>query len=288
MDRHDQIATRIQEASTSHITPDNREVQVLSFDTERTIAHEFGLSHQQIQHHALSQAIVPLRYIRNQQSISTQQQLELLNSRVTVVGLGGLGGYVIEILARIGVGSLVLVDGDVFDESNLNRQLLSDVSALGRMKAEVAGARIQKINPAVELRVVGEYLDGDNCTELIKGSNCVVDCLDTISGRLVLAEGCGRDNVALVSAAIGGSCGHVMSILPGAKGLSRLYGPEAAQQDQGVEKRLGTLGYAVMAIGAIECSQVISILLGQPDPLSGQLLMADLQYLSFEMINLTP
>ena len=100
---------------------------------------------------ALSLGLMPARYQRNQQIITVQDQLKLFRSRVAVIGCGGLGGYVIEELARLGVGTLVAIDPDIFQEHNLNRQILSTTDALGRAKVELAAERVAEINPATIL-----------------------------------------------------------------------------------------------------------------------------------------
>ncbi len=98
---------------------------------------------------ALQNDIVPEHYARNLRFFSVEDQIALLNSQVGVVGLGGLGGAVTEILARIGFGRLVLLDGDMFEESNLNRQFLSKTDLLGSSKANAAKQRVAEVNPSI-------------------------------------------------------------------------------------------------------------------------------------------
>src|SRR5512133_248942 len=114
-------------------------------------AERFGVSLAQVESSILALGLLPARYQRNRQAISAEQQRILFHSRVAVIGCGGLGGYVIEELARLGVGTIIAIDPDVFEEHNLNRQLLSSPATLGRAKVEAAAARIAEINPAVTL-----------------------------------------------------------------------------------------------------------------------------------------
>src|SRR6185369_3162533 len=100
---------------------------------------------------ALDRGILPARYQRNRKAISVQDQLTLFRSRVAVIGCGGLGGYVVEELARLGVGTIVVIDPDVFEEHNLNRQLFSSPANLDTAKVEAAAKRIGEVNPAVNL-----------------------------------------------------------------------------------------------------------------------------------------
>ncbi|MGW8194602.1 MAG: HesA/MoeB/ThiF family protein, partial [Desulforhopalus sp.] len=157
-------------------------------------------------------------------TLTNLDQLRLLHSHVVIVGLGGLGGTVTEILARVGVGRLTLVDGDNFDESNLNRQLLSKIDSLGLSKAKAAEKRVAEVNPAVEVTVVDQFFNKDNSLEILFGASLAVDCLDTIPDRFVLEDGCRREGIPLVSAAIGGTSGQAVITFPGDPGLRSVYG----------------------------------------------------------------
>jgi molybdopterin/thiamine biosynthesis adenylyltransferase len=265
--------------------PDGSGYRSLSFRSEQRIAEESGYSHNEIQIMALGLEIVPERYARNQKSLGCREQLRLLESSVIVVGLGGLGGCVTEILARIGVGELILVDGDVFEDSNLNRQLLARVEDLGKKKALAAQNRVVSINPGVNVRVCPVYLDAQNCCELIGGARVAVDCLDTIPDRFVLEAGCRQKNIPMVSAAIGGEAGQATIVYPEDPGLSLIYGQPETVPPKGVEKSLGTLPYTVFTMAAVECAGVVSCLIGKPPVLRNRLLFADLSDCTLELLN---
>jgi len=254
--------------------------------SEKRIVDESAYSHNELQVLALQLDIIPERYVRNQKSLGNSEQISLLCSSVLVVGLGGLGGCVAEILARIGVGELILVDGDVFEDSNLNRQLLSQVEDLGRKKARVAERRVLSINPAVTVRAHPVFLGEENCLELIGNAAVAVDCLDTIPARFILERGCREKNIPLVSAAIGGESGQVTVVHPEDPGLSRIYGQAQNAPSKGAEKSLGTLPYAAVAMAAIECSAVVSHITGKEPVLKNRLLFADLSDYSLELLDL--
>ena len=114
-------------------------------------ADRFGVPVSVVEELALAVGLLPTRYQRNRQTITASQQLTLFRSRVAVVGCGGLGGYVIEELGRLGVGTIVAIDPDRFEEHNLNRQLLSTPATLGQAKVAAAAERLATINPAVDL-----------------------------------------------------------------------------------------------------------------------------------------
>ena len=124
---------------------DRAEGDLLPWVAQREAAERFGLGLAEVEQHALEAALLPGRYRRNRETVSSADQLTLFRSRVAVVGCGGLGGYLVEQLARLGVGTLVLLDPDVFEEHNLNRQLLSSPEHLGRAKVDVAAERVAAI-----------------------------------------------------------------------------------------------------------------------------------------------
>ena len=146
------LSEKVAEAAAPKERPDGSTYHSLSFADQRRLAESYGPDHKSVQLAALQQGIVPEVYARNQKRLSSEDQIKLLQSHVAVIGLGGLGGTVTEILARIGIGSLTLVDGDSFDDSNLNRQLLSSTEVLGEQKAAVAAKRVKAVNPAVETK----------------------------------------------------------------------------------------------------------------------------------------
>lgn len=120
--------------------------------------------------------------------------------RVTVVGLGGVGGYVVEVLARSGVGALTLIDGDKVEESNLNRQIAALSKDIGRYKAEVLAERVEQINPRCKVNAVCEMLTESNCSALVDGSSYVADAIDSLAAKAALAVYCTGKGLPIVSA----------------------------------------------------------------------------------------
>lgn len=123
------------------------------------------------------------RYKRNMNAISEEECLALRDKRVIVIGCGGLGGYVISALARVGVGRIDVVDSDCFEETNLNRQLFSREDNLGKSKAKVIADEVGKINNDVKVNAMQVKLEEKNASEIIARSDCVVDCLDNFEAR---------------------------------------------------------------------------------------------------------
>ncbi|MBP5504996.1 MAG: tRNA threonylcarbamoyladenosine dehydratase [Bacteroidales bacterium] len=125
----------------------------------------------------------------------------LSRSTVAVVGVGGVGAYAAEMIARAGVGHLILLDCDVVSPSDKNRQLLATDSAMGRVKVEVMEARLKDINPAVQITKIEDYLTEDNVPQLLGGFKIdfLVDAIDTLAPKLALIEYCVKSGIAHVS-----------------------------------------------------------------------------------------
>lgn len=256
--------------------PDNSSYKAITLSDAQKIAGVTDLSLFDVEKSALINGIVPQRYSRNQRFLSTKEQLKLHLSKVAVVGLGGLGGTATEILARVGIGNLILIDGDVFDESNLNRQLLSSPGALGKAKAKIAKQRVQEINPATQVKEVEDYLTTDNGDGLLLDADLALDCLDTIRDRFVLQEACRQKSIPFISAAIGGTSGQITVVLPGEARLEQIYGSKDKAPAKGIEASLGTPAFTAMYMAAIQCSEVVKLIVNGTSHLSDGLLLTDI------------
>lgn len=256
-------------------------------DTER-IAAELDLPLRRIEIEALANGIVPLRYLRNQRAFSAADQMHWLNARAAVVGLGGLGGGLVEILSRAGVGNLVLIDGDRFEEHNLNRQWLSTQYGLGQLKAEAAAERVAAINCAVQVESHPVFLTAVNARELIQGCDIVIDCLDDIPSRFNLEAAARQLAIPMVSGAVAGMTGHVTTIYPQDEGLVLIYGPRLAiESPKGVEIALGCPPQTVATVAAIESAEALKVLTGRPQQLlRNKLWVVDLTDCSVEILAL--
>ncbi len=226
------------------------------------------------------------RYRKNKNSLSESAQSSLKHSRVCIVGLGGLGGTVTEMLARTGVGTLVLVDGDVFETSNLNRQILCTEALVGHAKADAAKKRVQEINSTVEAISFKTFLDTGNEDQLLDKADLVMDCLDSIDDRFLLQDAAKKRGIPLISGAIAGTFGQVTTIFPEDTGLELVYGKPGSIQEKGGEAITGNLSYCALFVAAVQSSEAVKVLLGKGDLLRNRLLIADLMTASFETINL--
>ncbi len=125
----------------------------------------------------------------------------LLGANVLVVGLGGVGAYAAEMIARAGVGRMTIADADTVSATNINRQLIALHSTIGRQKAELMAHRLRDINPQIELNVVNRFIKDDETDSLLDSDkfDYVVDAIDTLSPKLALIKGCLDRNIPLVS-----------------------------------------------------------------------------------------
>ncbi len=125
---------------------------------------------------------------------------KIKNARVAVVGLGGVGSYVVEALVRSGVGTVRIIDGDTFATSNINRQLSALVSTMGNKKTEVIAARIKDINPYCTVELVGEFYRPGSFFELFPGKfDFVADAIDDVPAKIDIISCCKQANIPIIS-----------------------------------------------------------------------------------------
>lgn len=218
---------------------------------------------------------------------------KLKNSHVLVVGLGGVGAYAAEQLARAGIGRMTIVDGDVVNVTNRNRQLLALCSTQGRPKAEVMAERIRDINPEVELEVIKQYMKDDAIIELVsKPYDYVVDAIDTVAPKVFLLYYAKQNNQRIVSCMGAGGKFHPEKIeiadiaqsnhcrlafyirkrlhrLGVFDGIKAVFSPEPVDEsaivnvsEQNKVSNVGTISYMPAAFGIFCASVVINDLLG--------------------------
>lgn len=139
--------------------------------------------------------------IRTRMLIGDEPLSRLAKARVAVFGVGGVGGFCVEALARAGVGTLHLYDDDTVSESNLNRQIVALHSTLGQPKGEVMARRVLDINPACQVKAVRMFYLPDNADTVdLTQYDYVVDCIDTVAAKLELVVRCTALNVPIISA----------------------------------------------------------------------------------------
>ena len=166
---------------------------------------------------------MPTRYIgdgyweiasRQMSIVTRSEQQRFKDAKITVIGCGGIGGETIEMLARMGIGELVLVDKDAFDLSNLNRQTLASLTDLGLDKSAVAAEKVRLINPYVKVTTFNEHVDQTNIDKVIGDSDIVIDALDNVLTRVIVSRKAKEKGIAYIHGAIHGTMGQITVFLP--------------------------------------------------------------------------
>ncbi|WNZ30296.1 MAG: HesA/MoeB/ThiF family protein [Candidatus Bathyarchaeota archaeon] len=218
------------------------------------------------------------------EEIGAKGQLKLKNSKVCVVGLGGLGSPVAMQLAGMGVGHLRIVDGDFVDVTNLHRQHLYGVDKKGMSKVDAATERLRKLNPYIVIEPVKTLVNKTNAKEIIQTMNVVVDGLDNMEARYAVNRECVKLGVPYVFGAVATTTGNVSTIVPEKTVcLECFYGNKSKSESEIV----GVHPSAVNIIASLEVSETIKLLTGQEPCLVNKLLNFDLNGLEINLVPLS-
>lgn len=255
---------------------------VVPFFVCREAAREGGISPRDAEILALENGICPSRYEKNIGCLGMAGQAKLLRSRAAIAGCGGLGGWAAEMLARAGVGELVLIDGDSFDDGNLNRQLLATEKNIGMAKADMAAIRIIEVNKAVSVYPCVSRLTRENARTLLEGCDVVIDALDNNSSRRDVFRTCGELGIPFVHGAIGGFFAQVGVFYPGDKP----FWMEEGVPDQGVEAETGNPSFTPAFTASLQTAEAIKILAGLDGQLRDVLLWFDIKNYDMQSIKL--
>lgn len=216
---------------------------------------------------------------RNIPTITEGQQRMLTESTVFVAGCGGLGGFIIEFLVRLGVGGIVACDGDTFSTSNLNRQILATSETLGKSKALTARNRALSINPDLRFTALDMFLDENNAPECLEGCDLAMDALDNGHSRFILAQAASAKGIPLVHGAVGGHRIQTAVASPESTFLTDLY------RDYTEPISKSVLSYVPAVCAALQVSQALSILTGDTAALEEKFLSGDIKTLSFDIMD---
>jgi molybdopterin-synthase adenylyltransferase len=277
----------VAQSAESQSAPDGKTCLVISLKTTASISRSQGVPAKEVEITSLKQGIVPRRYLRNIGTIGLDGQIKLLQSTVAAVGVGGLGGTVIELLARQGIGHLIIIDNDRFMEQNLNRQIMSTEGNLGKYKVTVAARRVGKINSATTVTTFRKRLTRENAQNFFSGAQVVVDGLDNLPSRLLVEQACRQLAIPYIYGTIAGLSGQLMTIFPGDVGLSSLYGSTSSTvPDHGIETEIGTPSTTPAIIAALQVQEVVKIITGVGTPVRNQILLVDARECAIDRIEL--
>lgn len=218
------------------------------------------------------------RYKRNHSSISKEEQDIIKNTKVAIVGLGGLGGYVLENLVRLGVMNFYIIDKDVFDISNLNRQVIATEANIGKSKAEEAYKRIMEINSKAKVKVFKSTLK-ENSYEMLAGVDVVFDCLDSIESRLDLEKLCAAMDLPLIHGAIRGYYGQAAVSYKDNRIFNKIY-KDIKDEDES----LGNLPMTCMIVGSLQVNLFLKFLFEKD--FKNQLILIDVKKMDIDKIDI--
>jgi len=208
--------------------------------------------------------------------IGTEGQERLKNARVLVIGAGGLGSPLLTYLAAAGIGHITLVDDDVVSLGNLQRQILYGTNDLGKKKVHLAQLRINAIYPETEVICLDFRMNPENADELIQAADVVVDCTDNYKTRALLGEKTRQFAVPLVFASVLNYEAQVTVFnYQGGPCLTDLF-PELPPDGLFQENEIGLLGVLPGVAGTLQASEVLKIIVGHGEVLSGKLLVFSL------------
>ena len=229
-----------------------------------------------------------LRYARNilLKQVDIAGQNQLLTSHVAVVGAGGLGSPVLQYLAAAGIGTLTIIDDDVVEQTNLQRQVIHNLEQLGQAKVDSAAQFIQRLNPDVNVVTKAVRLDGSNVEALLSHADAVVVGTDNFSSRYLINDYCAANQISLVTGAAIGTSGQLTSFNfrhQSAPCFQCIY--EQGEDDVLTCATAGVLGPVVGTIGSMMAMEVIKILLGVGKPLFNRLMIWDAMTMEWQTFN---
>ena len=224
------------------------------------------------------------RYLKNYKTISEEEQTILFRKKISIVGCGGLGQYIASQLCRIGIGALNIIDDDIFDETNLNRQQYCHTQNIGKAKIFETEKQLKLINPDTKITAYKIRFTSENAYDLLANSDLVIDALDSVKDRLILQEACNRLNLPIISGAIGGWYGQLTLVMPGDNTLSQIY---TDSEQKGVETELGNPAFTPALMASLQVSESVKFLLNKTTLSNKKILYIDLLNLDFDFFSLS-
>lgn len=224
------------------------------------------------------------RYNRNilVEKVGEEGQKKLSQAKVLVCGAGGLGSTVIANLASAGVGTIGIVDNDVLELSNLNRQYIHKFNNLGKVKVDSAADWINEFNPEIKVNTYQIRLDENNYQDIVKNYDLIVDCFDSFKSKFLLNKIAVKTGKTLIHGGVTEFFGQVTTIVPRKTACLRCILPD----EDGLYVVKGVLSPAVSAIASFEAMETIKAILGIGDCLKNRLLSYDGLNMSVKTINI--
>jgi molybdopterin-synthase adenylyltransferase len=210
------------------------------------------------------------RYKRQMMLFGDEGQERLKKAHIFIAGAGGLGSPVSLYLAVAGIGTITIVDMDVVDQTNLNRQILHTDSDIGKKKTVSAEEKLRAINPDITIHAIDTRIDENNAAQLVGSAGGIVDAMDNYSTRYLLNQVAVQKNIPLFHGAIRGFYGQATTIIPGKTPCLKCIFPKAPPKEV-----FPVVGATCGVIGTVQATEVIKYLLQAGDLLTGRLFVWD-------------
>lgn len=211
-------------------------------------------------------------------------QEKILNSKVLIIGAGGLGSPIAFYLAAAGVGNIGIADGDVVSGSNLQRQILHFNDDVDRLKTISAKEKLERLNPAVKINLYSKYLDNITLAEIVKEYDIVVDATDNFESKFMINDICVKSGVTFIHGGVLEYCGQVMTVVPEKTACYRCVFGDVPENPEKFSKA-GILGSVAGITGSIQATEVLKLIVGINETLKNRLLTFDSKSMRFRTIN---
>jgi molybdopterin/thiamine biosynthesis adenylyltransferase/molybdopterin converting factor small subunit len=215
------------------------------------------------------------------EEIGYNGQLKLKNSKICVVGTGGLGNPITTRLAAMGVGTLRIVDRDVIELSNLHRQTMFDEDDVGQVKVEVAAKKLRKLNPDCNIEALAVSVNEFTALDVVEGCDVVIDALDSVNARYALNKACVKYNIPFVTGAAVGVSGQAFTVIPKQSACYYCMFPDLNEDTMPTCSIEGVHPSILSLVGGIEVAEAVKIILGKKPSLSERILHIDLETMDF-------
>lgn len=214
------------------------------------------------------------------QNFGEEGQRKLKSTTALVAGSGGLGSPAAIYLAAAGIGKIRLVDNDVIELSNLNRQVFYGDNDIGNRKVEVAGRKLNELNKDIEVETIDERITEDNISDFTKDCDLIVDCMDNYETRYILNRAAINEEIPLFHAAVEGMYGQATTIIPGETPCLRCIVPSSPPSE-----KFPVLGATPGLLATIQVHEVVKYIVGIGSLLKGKLLVVD-EGIEFNEVNI--
>ena len=222
------------------------------------------------------------------EEIGFKGQLKLKNSSVVCIGAGGLGSSVLLYLAAAGIGRIGIVDNDLVEKSNLQRQIIHETNTIGNLKIDSARERIKRLNPNSELVTFNERINSDNILEIIKDFDVICDCTDNFGTRYLINDACLISHKPYIFGSVQGFEGQlsVFNLNKNSPNLRDLLPESPTNNNVPSCAEFGVIGVTTGLIGILQVNEIIKILLEKGQILDGKLMIFNLLNMSMKTLNL--